>query len=166
MARLHISRSRRKGDRLATARMPGDFLENCAMPDEPKNPEKKLIIDEDWKSQVEAEKEIARQEAEDKPTGEPAQPDEAHAPLPPADLTFLVSTLYLQGALGLGLLPNPATNKPEVQLDQAQHAIDTLAMLQQKTEGNRTTDESEELQAALHELRLTFITVKESLAAK
>ncbi len=70
---------------------------------------------------------------------------------------FLVSTLYLQGAIALGLLPNPVTNKADVQLDQAKHAIDMLAMLQQKTEGNRTPEESQDLEAALHELRLAYV---------
>ena len=61
----------------------------------------------------------------------------------------------------LGLLPNPVTNKVEVQLDQAKHSIDLLTMLQQKTEGNRTPQESDELEAALHELRLTYVSVNE-----
>lgn len=124
------------------------------MPDEQKIPEKKLIIDEDWKSQVEAEKEAARHVEE--PAEAPSS-DGARGPMPPANLTFLVSTLYLQGAMGLGLLPNPVTGKPGAQLDQAKHAIDLLAMLQQKTEGNRTPEESGELEAALHELRLAFV---------
>ena len=55
--------------------------------------------------------------------------------------------------MALGLLPNPVTKKADVQLDQAKHAIDLLTMLQQKTEGNRTPEESGELEAALHELR-------------
>lgn len=133
------------------------------MPDDSKNPEKKLFIDEDWKSQVEAEKEAAREGVEAKPATEPPASTGSRGQLPPADLTFLVGTLYLQGALGLGLLPNPTTQKPEVHLDQAQHAIDMLAMLQQKTEGNRTPEESEDLEAALHELRLTYVTVKEQV---
>ena len=130
------------------------------MPDEPQNPEKKLIIDEDWKSQVEAEKEAARHadEAEKPAAGRPAA--RPRGPLPPADLTFLVSTLYLQGAMALGLLPNPVTKKAEVQLDQAKHSIDLLTMLQQKTEGNRTPQESDELEAALHELRMTYVQRK------
>ena len=132
---------------------------DAQMPEEPQNPEKKLIIDEDWKSQVEAEKEAAK--------STPARPsDGAHAPLPPADLAFLVSTLYLQGAIALGLLPNPVTNKPDVRIDQAKHAVDTLAMLQQKTEGNRTAEESDELEAALHQLRLAYIDVTAQLGTK
>jgi hypothetical protein len=131
------------------------------MPDEPKNPEKKLFIDEDWKSQVEAEKEAARHAPEsDKPAAAPAS-SPARGPLPPADLTFLISSLYLQGAIALGLVPNPVTKKSEVQPDQVKHAIDMLMMLQQKTEGNRTPEESDDLEAALHELRLTFVTVNE-----
>jgi hypothetical protein len=128
------------------------------MADETKNPDKRLFIDEDWKSQVEAEREAARHSAQ------PAQPQSApgpRGPLPPPTLTFLVSTLYLQGAMALGLLANPANQKVEVQLEQAKHSIDLLTMLQQKTEGNRTPDESEDLEGALHELRLTYVTVSE-----
>ena len=36
-----------------------------------------------------------------------------------------------------------------------------LAMLQQKTEGNRTPEESDELEAALHELRLAYVTISD-----
>ena len=131
------------------------------MPDEPKNPDKKLIIDEDWKSQVEAEKEAARHAREaEKPTPEGPMPG-PRDPLPPPNLTFLMSTLYLQGAMSLGLLPNPVTNKADVQLDQAKHSIDLLTMLQEKTEGNRTPQESDELEATLHELRMAYITAQQ-----
>jgi hypothetical protein len=136
------------------------------MPDETKEPEKKLYIDEDWKSQVEAEKEAARHAQEPPKPAEPGPSARALPPLPPASLTFLVSTLYLQGAIAMGLVPNPVTKKPGLQLDQARHTIDMLTMLQQKTEGNRTPDESDELEGALHELRLTFVTVNQQAAAK
>jgi hypothetical protein len=126
-------------------------------------PEKKLVIDEDWKSQVEAEREAARQAAEPPKSAEP--PAEAstgaRGPLPPADLAFLIGTLYIQGAMALGLLLNPMTKKADVQLDQAKHSIDLLAVLQQKTEGNRTPQETGELEAVLHELRMAYITVQQ-----
>ena len=122
--------------------------------------EKKLIIDEDWKSQVEAEKEAARQGEESPKAAEPA-PAAARGPLPPADFTFLIGTLYIQGAMALGLLPNPMTKKADVQLDQAKHAIDLLTMLEQKTQGNRTPDESGELDAILHELRMVYVTMQQ-----
>ena len=133
------------------------------MPNESNNPEKKLIIDEDWKSQVAAEKEAARHADQTANSAEarPSTAAPARGPLPPASLTFLVSTLYLQGAIALGLPPNPVAGRADVQLDQAKHAVDMLAMLQQKTEGNRTPEESEELEAALHELRLAYVAVQE-----
>ncbi|MCE5266497.1 MAG: DUF1844 domain-containing protein [Planctomycetaceae bacterium] len=119
-------------------------------------PDKKIIVDEDWKSQVEADKEAARQgESGAKPAPGPTSGQQPS--LPPADLIFLVGTLYVQGAMSLGLLPNPVTKKAERHVAQAKHAIDMLAMLQQKTEGNRTPEETAELENVLHELRMAFI---------
>jgi hypothetical protein len=117
------------------------------------NPEKKIIIDEDWKAQVQAEKEAAQhQEAAERPAQE--------QPLPPPDLTFLASTLYLQGMVSLGLLPNPLQDKPAVQLNQAKHATDSLQVLFDKTAGNRTREETEAIDNMLHELRLAYVAVQ------
>ena len=130
------------------------------MAEEQKDPKKKLIIDEDWKSQVEAEKEAA-QKAEESPTSAESETSaDRRGPMPPADLTFLVGTMYMQGAIALGLIPNPVTSKQEVQPEQTKHTIDLLTMLQQKTEGNRTAEETEELETVLHELRLAYVTVQ------
>jgi hypothetical protein len=120
-------------------------------------PEKKIIIDEGWKSQVEAERKAATQ-----PQQPPAEPAAETSPgLPPPGLSYLVSTLYLQGAIALGLYPDPMTHKAEVRLGQAKYAIDTLAVLQQKTEGNRTPEESEEIEAVLYQLRMAFVEIRE-----
>ncbi len=119
---------------------------------------KKIIIDEGWKSQVQAEKEAERLKREQEQKHEEAAGFEA--PLPAPTLSFLAGTLYLQGAIALGLLPNPASDKQSaVQINQARHAIELLSMLQEKTEGNRTPEESEEIEGMLHQLRLAFITV-------
>ena len=115
--------------------------------------EKKIIIDEDWKSQVESEREAASKEQESKATS----PEQPSTPLPPPSLTFLAGTLYLQGVVSLGVLPSPTSDKPEVHLEQAKHAIDTLEMLHKKTEGNRTPEETKEMDTMLHELRLAYV---------
>ena len=122
------------------------------------DPEKKIFIDEDWKSQVEAEKEAASRQPE---SADDAQAESPAGPLPPPDLTFLSSSLYLQGMISLGLLPNPATDKPEPHLPQARHTIDMLQMLQEKTEGNRTPEETEEFDRILHELRMAYVAVQQ-----
>ena len=81
--------------------------------------------------------------------------------LPPPDLIFLASTLYLQAMVSLGLLPNPVSNEPKVNLPQAKHAIDTLQVLFDKTAGNRTPEETAALDAMLHELHMSYLAVTE-----
>ena len=130
---------------------------------------KKIIIDEDWKTKVEAERETQHHAA---PANESAPPpeaasgkeekEEADIPLPPPDLLFLASSLYMQALVALGLIENPMTGKPEVHFPQAKHAIDTLQVLQDKTQGNRTEEESQGLEAMLHEVRMAFVTVQSS----
>lgn len=138
------------------------------MTDEPK--EKKIIIDEDWKSQVEAEKEAARHQDEsaeakqpqpEQPEAEPEPTAGAAGPMPEPSLTFLAGSIYFQGMVALGLLPNPVTQKAEVSFDQAKHSIDTLAMLFEKTEGNRTAEETKEFETMLHEMRMAFVAVQQ-----
>jgi hypothetical protein len=143
------------------------------MTDPPRDePEKKIFIDEDWKSQVEAEKEELQrrkqQPKEAKGEEEPASAERARAevPLPPPSLEVLASSLAMQAMMALGLVRDPAVDKVEVHLDQAKHLIDTIAMLQQKTEGNRTPEESSVFDNLLHELRLGFLAVQERLAAQ
>jgi len=134
------------------------------MPDEPKPEEQKIVVYEDWKSQVEAEREQAQQgkEPAEKPAESAEQPAEQ---MPPPNLTFLTSSLYLQGTIALGMLPGPTSDKPEVDLLHARHVIDLLGMLREKTEGNRTEDESKEIDAMLHELRMSFLSLQQKQAA-
>jgi hypothetical protein len=121
--------------------------------------EKKIIIDEGWKAQVQAEKEQA-QPAEAPLEKRPKQP------LLPASISFLFTTLATQALIALGALPHPATNKPETDLDQAKHFIDTLGVLEEKTKGNLTADEKRQLDAILFDLRMQFIEASRTKASK
>jgi Domain of unknown function (DUF1844) len=160
------------------------------------DPDKKIHIDEDWKTQVEREKEAAKQAAtqsgsttqatpaepssaeqaarqraaettgQSQPYGEPApektpsrRTDPAHDyELPPASLAFLITTLGTQALVALGDVPNPITGKVERQPKQTKHFIDTLAMLEEKTQGNRTPEESALLNSLLHQLRMAYVS--------
>jgi hypothetical protein len=82
--------------------------------------------------------------------------------VPAASLSFLIQTLGSQALVSLGLIPSPMTNKSERHLDQAQHFIDMLDVLEQKTAGNRTPEESEFLSTWLHQLRLAFIEARKA----
>ncbi len=113
--------------------------------------EKKIIIDEDWKSQVQKEKE--------KTTGGPQEQPERHTSLPPASLSFLFASLATQAFIGLGLVPHPATQKSEIDLGAAKHFIDMLGVLEEKTMGNLTPDEKNHLDGLLFDLRMQYVDV-------
>jgi len=118
--------------------------------------DKKIIVDEDWKAQVEAEKQAAAAQAQSRGAGQRRK-----GPLPPASLSLLASSLGMQAMIAMGLVAGPDGENPEVDLDEAKHAIDLLDVLWQKTEGNRTAEETAMMDHLLHELRLGFVTVQE-----
>jgi len=64
--------------------------------------------------------------------------------------------------VSLGIIPNPFTKKPQRLLNQAKHLIDMLQVLQEKTEGNRTTDESALLDDTLHQLRMAYVQISQA----
>lgn len=128
--------------------------------------EKKIIVDEDWKSRVAAEKEaIAREHSEPHaideaaPRGASGSPDSL-PPLPPASFEMLVTTLATEAMIGLGQLPHPMTGKIHADQSQARYAIDMIEMLAEKTRGNLTQNEELGLRALLHQLRMAFIATQ------
>ncbi len=60
-------------------------------------------------------------------------------------------------ALFLGQIPNPQTGQAEVNLEVARMFIDQLVMIQEKTRGNLTTEESTVLRNALASLQMAFV---------
>jgi hypothetical protein len=130
--------------------------------------EKKIIIDEDWKSRVEAEKEDLQRKRQQAPhTASEGQdrsgtdPAAAAPEMPPASFEMLLTTLATEALVALGQIPHPATGKPEPNLDQAKFFIDTLDILHQKTQGNLTKFEEQALDDLLHQLRMTFVAVQQ-----
>jgi hypothetical protein len=124
------------------------------MPDE-----KKLIIDEDWKSQVQAEKARAAAGEAASATG-PSPSDLEDAgdfPMPPATLELLLTTLATEALMSLGQIPHPATGQLTTHRNQAKYLIDTIDILRQKTKGNLTPDEQQTIDSLLHQLRMVFI---------
>jgi hypothetical protein len=64
-------------------------------------------------------------------------------------------------SLFLGLIPNPHSGQPEVNLELARMFIDQLAMVQNKTRGNLTTEETGVLRNALTNLQMAFFEVSQ-----
>ncbi len=106
----------------------------------------KKNIDQSWKDAVEKEKEGLKKEGKFVP--------------PQADFNVFVTSLSLQASIALGAIVNPVTNQKEENLLQAGFIIDTLGMLQEKTKGNLTPEESLLLENVLYELRMQYINKK------
>ena len=60
-------------------------------------------------------------------------------------------------ALFLGQIPNPKTGEAEINLDLARMFIDQLEMIQEKTRGNLTNEETTVLRNALSNLQMAFV---------
>jgi hypothetical protein len=137
--------------------------------------EKKIIIDEDWKSQVAAEKEAAkRQQSGEDASGEPAagepasaggqtRPQAPHGPIP-ASFDLLVTTFVTEAMVALGQLPHPGDNNLAFDPHHARFAIDMLEIIAEKTKGNLTPQEERGLEDVLHQLRMAFVALSTQAA--
>ncbi len=121
------------------------------MPDPAEKP--KIIIDSDWKSQAQAEKERLAEQEQKAPPGGRGGPDD----MPPADFRALVGSLATQALLYMGAFPDPETGRAVVSLEYAKHAIDMLGVLADKTKGNLNDEEQQDLTEVLSELRQRFV---------
>ncbi len=71
----------------------------------------------------------------------------------------LVLNLATTAAANLGEMPNPFTQRTEVDLEGARQVIDLLQALQLKTRGNLTTEESGLLESLLHDLQMKYVSL-------
>lgn len=100
----------------------------------------------------------------ERPRGErlqAAQPPQAAGRAPGAEpeinFTAFVVSLSTQVLMHLGEIPDPLTNQRARDLPAAQHMIDILGMLQDKTRGNLDPDEEGLLRSILFDLRMKYV---------
>lgn len=72
----------------------------------------------------------------------------------------LMYIFHSSAMVAMGKLKNPATDKIERNLEQAQQSIDILEMIREKTKGNLSPDLQRTLDGFLTELRLNFVDEK------
>lgn len=119
--------------------------------------EKKIIVDDDWKKQAQAEKEKVQKELEEEKQKEQTQQ------LPEGNFSSLVSMLATQSFYALGLIGNPEDGSaPEPNIELAKYTIDMLNDLEEKTKGNLSKEEEEILKAAVSQLRMAFVQVSQN----
>ena len=78
---------------------------------------------------------------------------------PPPEISFatFVVGLSTQVLVHLGEIPDPTSNGPARDLPAAQHLIDLLGMLQEKTRGNLDLNEEGLLRSILFDLRMKYV---------
>ncbi len=109
----------------------------------------KIHIDSDWKAEAQAEKEkLAAEEtaARDQPLTEPQVAD-------------LINMIAMPAAMALGGYRTPEGQTVPPDLTVAKFHIDMLGVLETKTQGNLSDDESKALAGLLHQLRSQFAEV-------
>lgn len=77
--------------------------------------------------------------------------------VPPMDFTTFCLSLASSALMHLGLEPYPDSNAVEKNLPLAKQTIDILQMLEEKTRGNLTADETKLLQTLLYDLRMRYV---------
>ena len=117
----------------------------------------KIIIDDDWKAQAQAEKETLAAKAEEAPAADAGSAGPGK--MPPATFEVLLSSFVTQALFALGAIPDPQTGQPMLSLELAKHHIDMLGVLETKTQGNLTDEETKLLSGALYELRDRYVQV-------
>ncbi|MGV6814414.1 MAG: DUF1844 domain-containing protein [Phycisphaerales bacterium] len=121
----------------------------------------KLIIDDDWKSSAQAEKEKLAAEAKEKAQ----QASKAGPGGLPEEIGFkeLLSLFATQALMYLGAIPDQS-GRAMVSLEVAKLNIDLLGVVQEKTKGNLSEEEQKMIDGTLSELRMQFVEVSKAVA--
>jgi len=96
-------------------------------------------------------------DAQDRPSAADA---EQEPPLPEINFSTFVVSLNASALLHLGAIEDPTTGQTNKNLSMAKQTIDILNLLEEKTVGNLSTEESNLIKNILYDLRIIY--VKES----
>ena len=119
----------------------------------------KIIVDDDWKAQAQAEKERLSQKVEKEAAEGPRERE-----LPPADFAGLVNSLVSNILFALGGFEDPNTKRRYLDIPLARHYIDLLAVLEEKTKGNLDDEDKKLLDSALYETRMQYVQLSRRVA--
>ena len=125
----------------------------------------KKRVDESWKEQAEREK----QQVDSKTTASPSASGLGSAPEAGASridtgeeqlqarFDLFISGLAMEALIAMGEMPHPTTHRQQTNLPQAKYLVDLLGILEEKTKGNLSVDESRLLSDALYQLRMRYL---------
>jgi Domain of unknown function (DUF1844) len=87
-------------------------------------------------------------------------PQSREAQIASSHFKNLVLNLATTAAANLGEMPNPFTQKTEIDLEGARQVIDLLQALQLKTRGNLAVEESGLLESLLYDLQMKYVSLQ------
>ncbi|MDP7006181.1 MAG: DUF1844 domain-containing protein [Phycisphaerales bacterium] len=119
-----------------------------------------IQVDSDWKAEAQAEKE--RLTAAEQKVEEKAKKQE----MPEANFRGLLGVLASQALMGLGMHQDPSGKGVMVDLEGSKFVIDLISMLEEKTQGNITDEESKEIKQLLQELQSRFVQIAQLVASQ
>ena len=93
----------------------------------------------------------------EEPDVKPTESEDKDRVIPEASFLQLSFLLGAQAMQSLGIIPNPLTNKTEIDLILAKFNIDLLERLKEKTKGNLSPDEEKGFQELLFNLRMLYV---------
>jgi hypothetical protein len=90
------------------------------------------------------------------------QEDEKAAPPPSLDFATFILSLANTALFQLGLVRAGEQGEPQKDLQGARQTIDLIALMEEKTRGNLTEQESAVLSETLYQLRMAFVEASKS----
>ena len=120
----------------------------------------KIQVDSDWKEEAQAEKERladAEQKVEEK---------SKQQQMPEPNFRGLMGILASQALMGLGLHQDPSGKGVMVDLEGSKFVIELLTMIEEKTNGNLSDEESAELKQLTQELQARFVQIAQLVATQ
>jgi uncharacterized protein DUF1844 len=107
-----------------------------------------------------------KSKAVDGAVGAPSEHSKAGAPqsreaqIASSHFKNLILNLATTAAANLGDMPNPFTQRTEIDLEGARQVIDLLQALQLKTRGNLSGEESGLLDSLLYDLQMKYVSLQ------
>ncbi len=113
----------------------------------------KRRFNEDGKEGAPAEESVALK------SDETAKANSKEPTMPQEELNFssFLFGMYTQTLIFLGDIPHPETNQISTHIEAAKQNIDIMGILEEKTKGNLTHDESKLFEEILNTLRLQYV---------
>ena len=120
----------------------------------PETPEGFTFVDKRGRDQETSDPRTREEERRDLTTENPGTGGD---PRSRPDLSALFLMLASSALIHLGEQPDSSASGVSLDLGQARYVIELLTLLQEKTAGNRTAEESQLLEAILYDLRMRFV---------